>query len=317
MIDPSHTIELYEQAIRDLNEGRYAQALWGARELKRRRYSGCFEVAGRVFVELRKLNKAIRVLHAGVSVAPSVGMLWHWLGTAYSDNGEYDLARTAFCKALESNSTLPAIELYNLAVVEERAGDITAAIEWLSQVESDEDSLPAIYVAELQARLFIACGRFTDAHEILENAIEESGAVEDEQLLARMEFHYAEVSEGQGDRAEALDRISSLLERDFWTVQNLRAYHRLSDHEQQQLCRWKLLVRCEDDGLPGYESMVGFAVNAIDIPSAVKMLEETLKLFRSEIRMLALEESEPIADVVDYPGVHQRTTAWHQFPKGT
>jgi tetratricopeptide (TPR) repeat protein len=186
--DERSTDQLSDDGFAALTDERHDDALAIAAELRRRRFSACFELEARTRWEMGEREAAIAVLEDGVAKAAAAPPLWHWLGCYRSDFGRYEAALEAFEREGEFEVTSVSTNTYNVAIVYERMERPADGLEVLARLESPGDEGPsAEHFDELRARLLFDVGRFNECVETATRVIDALAA------------HAAEVDESDMD----------------------------------------------------------------------------------------------------------------------
>ena len=80
---------LADKGFEYVNSSDYEHALIIAAQLKKSRYTACFEIAALAHAGMEQKEKAVAVLEEGTSVAPDLWINWELLGNYLSDLGRY------------------------------------------------------------------------------------------------------------------------------------------------------------------------------------------------------------------------------------
>ena len=115
---------------------RYFEALRIGNRLVGLDHSSGYEILALAYAGLKQPDEAISTLEEGVSVAPSVWLLWQLLGNQYSDKGRYADAQRCFAEALACHRIDRSCVNFNSAIAFARAGQHDEALAALDQVSS-------------------------------------------------------------------------------------------------------------------------------------------------------------------------------------
>jgi len=191
--------KLYEDSLKLLEQGRFAEARELGHRLLKQRFSGAFEVLARAFHGEGQLAVALQVLESGVKEA-SVWPLWLLFGNYRSESGDLEGALEAY----EQARACPGAErdqiLFNEALMRLRFGNREKALELFWQVYADSKD-QKLRVVALTHRLttLVELDRVTEAlMELGEAYLHESDNAE---LLSKLAFQLLE----KGDRNNALN----------------------------------------------------------------------------------------------------------------
>jgi tetratricopeptide (TPR) repeat protein len=184
---------LYEEAMRKLDDDAYEEAIALGDCLERLGFSGAFEVIALARAGQDDLEGAVATLRRGVSVAPSVWLLWQMLGNYLSDLERADEALEAYARALGCPGADRASVHYNRALALSRAGRHADALAACDEVV---DGPCAQRAAFLRARTLNWLGRHEEAFHA------------GEALLARLEEGG---DDGSNDRENALGECALAL----------------------------------------------------------------------------------------------------------
>lgn len=128
---------LIDEAWKHLNGKSPDDAVSIGQQLVERGHSSGYEILGRAYRQLGELDKAIDIVQEGVSVAPSVWLLWNLLGNCYSDSGAYERAHSCFQEALKCTQVDVSVVMLNQAIACFREGDLNRAAKRLEVVQGD------------------------------------------------------------------------------------------------------------------------------------------------------------------------------------
>jgi tetratricopeptide (TPR) repeat protein len=174
-VDPTleRSLETWKQAVADDPADALARANLGA-----------------TYLDMGRLDDAIRELKAAVDIAPDSFAYTYKLGFAYRQNGDYDLALSMFT---HSADVTPEGEkytaLYEAAATARMAGDNEAAKEYARQSIADNDTI-------------------WNSHVMLGELYEEEGNLEE----AKKEYEAAaRFNPYNEELQQALDRVSEQL----------------------------------------------------------------------------------------------------------
>lgn len=264
---------LYSEARDLIDAGRFEAALVFARKLRKISYSGAFEIEGLAYAGLDRHEDAVRVLREGLLHAPDVWLNWHLLGNCLSELGRYDEALAAFDRA----AACPDVDLsyvnLNRAIVGNRRGDYSRALDWLSEVYGEDTRNP-----EIAARLSAlrGLGRDDEALDLGERALREwtdTGRENDQKAIAAIAVNVAGIRRQRGDpplaiRAFALRYWRATREPDLlWLIRDVMP-------QSSPAARYfRLIVHAED--LPGVSG--GFYVS---IDAVADSVEDAMRLAR-------------------------------------
>jgi hypothetical protein len=127
---------------------RVAEANWDgalvvAERLRGLAHSGAFEIAALAHAGRGDVERAVRVLEAGVERAPTVWLNWQLLGNYRSDLGRFAEAGAAYERALACPDAWWASIRLNQAILAVRTGDPAAALMLAGDVSDSALALPA------------------------------------------------------------------------------------------------------------------------------------------------------------------------------
>lgn len=301
------TLRLFDDGVAAVNERRYAEALWIARELKRRRFSGAFEIAARAFLAIKKPHRARTWLETGVNHAPQAPALWNWYGTILSDAGEYDAAFSAFGRAMKLDESRREIELANLAVVEERRGRFVEALALLDQIDASQCIEPSdVEFAEFRARLHIANGDYDEADRILQQSVLEPAFVENNDALrARLLICRARVAQARSEDAKALALAREAVARDAMNANAHGLLRQMTQSTKLECRAWRLLVVGTSDRVPDTDGyFVSFDVAAVTEQEALAFIRVIESAAGYQVDQI--KESTDLGAILDFPGVLAR-----------
>ena len=138
----------------------YPEVLEVARELRRARYSGAYELAALALAATGKLDKAIVALERGVEGSPGAWGLWELLGNLRSDADRFEGAADAYERALSCvNVDVDSIRL-NQAILAQRRGNFSQALDLVELCSPREQRLQR---TSLKASVLLNLGRPKDA----------------------------------------------------------------------------------------------------------------------------------------------------------
>jgi tetratricopeptide (TPR) repeat protein len=154
---------LAEKGFQLLRDGEYDAALAVAKQLRKARFTAAFEVAALAHAGKRDLPAAIAILEEGVRSAPSVWVNWQLLGNYRSDLKRYDDAAVAYEAALRCPNVDASYVHLNLAILAERRGRHSDALEWAGRVT---DAHLALHAVPVRVRALSALGRYAQADRL-------------------------------------------------------------------------------------------------------------------------------------------------------
>ncbi|HVI34322.1 tetratricopeptide repeat protein [Phenylobacterium sp.] len=105
-----------------VEQGKTAEALAAAEELRSIRYSGAFEIEAQALAREGSKEEAIAVLRKGLEAAPTSWLNGNLLGNYLSDLGRYEEAFAAYEQALREPSADRVLIEANYALALLRAG---------------------------------------------------------------------------------------------------------------------------------------------------------------------------------------------------
>jgi tetratricopeptide (TPR) repeat protein len=162
-------LEARAYAALDAGEHDAAEALGG--RLLELGWSGGFEVLGLAASGRGDHARACAILRDGVQAVPASAALWHLLGVACSDAGDYEAALEAFERALSSEGANLVAVRFNRAIAHERARVYDRALEDLEPILSLPRPPPfAEEALALAAECLARIGRAEDARVMVQAA---------------------------------------------------------------------------------------------------------------------------------------------------
>jgi tetratricopeptide (TPR) repeat protein len=196
-----------------LNDGAHDRALAIADQLRSHRHTSGFEIGARALREMGRLDEAVELLREGVTKAPGLAVLWHYLGCYESDRGHFHLAIEALQRAKQCPDADLALELYNIAVVQERMDDAAGALKTAYEAEGVANvGLPLHVLKELQSRLLLQTREFARALSAADEGLElyhghvgDDPEAEDGAAYSRLLARRASALLELGRRQEALE----------------------------------------------------------------------------------------------------------------
>lgn len=144
-----------------MEEGEFDRALFFARQLHKRSYTGAFEVEARALAGQGDTAAAIRILEDAAAQFPPVYILWSYLGEFLSNTGRYDEASWAF-ESFARNGGDNGVARFNLAVVAYRKGDYEACLDLLIGAAEPHEGAPE----RTRGLAYIEMGRPEEAMKI-------------------------------------------------------------------------------------------------------------------------------------------------------
>lgn len=300
--------DLIQSAYEALRNRECERALDLSDELLSRRHSSGFEVKARALWSLERCDEAIACLREGIERAPSVSILWHFLGCFLSDLGSFEEAVPALQRAVNLSDVHRSNEMLNLAIVLRRKGDLEESLRVLrTAVLSDSENPTLVQFYELEAGLLMEMERFAEGLDVVEKAFEQfekdglsedldtliGGTVQAGELLSQLYVLAgvgvletggpAEEVEGLALQSIALDQCS------LCGMELLRRAKPRTDADAKQ---WSVMVRGQGT-LPDTDEVLGFfvMVNSVAI-TAQQAFEDALILFPPELRdRLTIQEA--------------------------
>jgi tetratricopeptide (TPR) repeat protein len=240
------------------------------------------------------------VLERGVAVAPSLGILWHWLATCQSDLADYDAAAASFRRSLELGDVHRSIELFNLALVEQRRGRYDAALHWLDQMAAEDDLGPSPAERfQLRALLHFRAGRPAEAARFLKEA-ERAPGHDEPQVVKSIASLLAELALAAGKRRTARRMAKAALRIDQRDRAALDVLRRSRARASPRARLWRILVcgrATVDDEHQRF--FINYDVVADDAAEAFAYAREVERFVGH--RRLGLEESRVLPAAVDGP----------------
>jgi tetratricopeptide (TPR) repeat protein len=316
--DERSTNQLSDDGFAALHDERYDEVLTIATELRKRRFSACFELEARARWEMGEREAAIAVLEEGVAKAAAAPPLWHWLGCYRSDIGRYEAALEAFEREAEFEVTSVSTNTYNVAIVYERMDRPADGIEVLARLESPGDEGPtAEHFDELRARLLFDLGRFDECVEtatrVIDTLAAHAAAEVDESdvdylLLSRAYAARAMAHLRLGDAAAATEDAEQSIaaagggaQTPQWAMQALRE----AAGEKSPTAKWFDLILtvhfpAPQDGSIGFVVRMGIVADHVD--EAVRLARPFLPPETGESRpRVEVQSAEPAID--EFKGV--------------
>lgn len=159
--------QLIEEAERALAELDFRKARRVAAQLLRMRHTAGFEYEARALWEMGDAEGAINTLQQGLQVAPTLWILWEYLGHYLSDLARYPEAIDAFRQGLACEGAPRDSFLLNLAIVYQRMGDDDTALQMLEQALAALQAVPRAYLECSRAYSLIRLQRYTEAERAL------------------------------------------------------------------------------------------------------------------------------------------------------
>lgn len=284
-----------------------------------------YELKARAMWGMDEQGEAVELLEEAVAVEPDADTLWHWLGTFRSEIGRYDLAADAFEQAAACTDAVVSLELYNLAVVRQRQGSHTEAMEVLDRDACQGAEVPpAEYWHELRASALLGLGLWEETCEAADAGmavIEAYGESEEppadpdalHDLAGRMLFHKAQALLGAGKRDGREDEVKAearALAVEAWRScpprgEPLGFIRRLDDLKTDTSAEWQLTVRCAPGERGREEGVEGYYLTAWAVADTV---EEAVEFVR------AMEP--PFVGTVESLERHERLRDAPGEPKG-
>lgn len=227
---------LFEQGLAFVDEGRLEEAQHIATRLQEMYFTGCFELRARAWEAAGETERALQALEEGVQLAPGNWMVWQVFANFLSDNGDYERAEKAYRQALELPEVDTTEVTYNLALMQMRAGEVSAARRLLGHIETDELSVQR---RSLELSLLNEAQRYEEATELAQSWLEHRDAPEDEEgLVAQSQLHaelaYAAFHTGERDlsaeQARAAIGIDKTNPRAMWVIRELAGTRTGSSH---------------------------------------------------------------------------------------
>lgn len=165
--------ELFDQGLEALREGASREARRFGHALLKRGQSNGYILLGRAAHYEGNLAEAFRWLHRGIEASPDDWKMWHTLGLAESDNGNFPAALEALDRARAMpGAATPYIDC-NRAEVLTRMGAFDAALALLDFIEDPQyESLGQAFrisILRRAGRLFEAAELFRATYEAMED----------------------------------------------------------------------------------------------------------------------------------------------------
>lgn len=132
---------LFERGMRALKRGNLRRVEHIGDRLWKMRYSGSFELLGRMLICQEENEHAADLLAQGVDRFPKLEILWSLLGEARSNSKDYDGAEFAFSRLLDSEHFGGSARV-NLAIVSGRRGRPEEGLAFLDQVPKHSEAWP-------------------------------------------------------------------------------------------------------------------------------------------------------------------------------
>jgi tetratricopeptide (TPR) repeat protein len=321
--DQERADRLMSEAFEALEMGEPKSALKIAKELKRMRYSGCFEIQALAYADLGKRTKAIKVLRDGTERCPDVWLLWQLLGNNLSDEDRFEEAFEAYEKGLNADQADLASLSANYAIALIRSGEMVRARERIRPFleapgfHEIEGSLRArILAVELEAlRKSGDCDAAVACFEGIGNACfgDHAGA---ELSMCWSEYAHSLLELGRRDEAEkAAIRAAwfdSWNETALWLLREVR--RKPTDTETNQ---YRLVVEgdwCEstdhaNDKLKGF-----FASYSVCADNEEEALSFVAELQPDQVRNLRISKADLETKTTEPKGVHS-TGDHNLYPK--
>lgn len=195
---------LFDQAMEDVEQGRFEPALEKARKLRKGRFSGAFEVEARVYLAKKQPERALESLR---EAPEQVFILQLMLATTLSDLGQYPEAFEVYARARKCPQADATALDYNEAVTLMLSGRIQEALR-LCPAATGELAIPCL---ALRATLLSQTGDHAGAAALAGSALEceppEQEAAAFWQALAAAAWH---LRRAKGEAMEAAERALCL-----------------------------------------------------------------------------------------------------------
>jgi tetratricopeptide (TPR) repeat protein len=211
-----------QQAFQALGDGELEEAEKLAAQLKRIRYSACFEIQALVELQRDNPEAAIEVLREGVQSAPTVWRLWQLLGNTLSDLRDYDEAMTCYETALQleiGEEDLASLE-FNRATLLSRQERSREALEIVRRLQL-MDETPAHLQWRIHALSLSTLSDLGRSEEVLEEAQELRAILEAVDWEDDEFSHYDSLTTAWTQGGCALLRDEKSLEAREWATRAL------------------------------------------------------------------------------------------------
>jgi tetratricopeptide (TPR) repeat protein len=208
-----------------MNAGKFEQALMELEAIEARGDEGSGQIVNKsiCLVALGEHPKAVRTLLSGIITFPEEHSLTLVLADIYLSLGQPRLAKAVLRDARERGARDEVISV-PLAICLGKKGDYEEALVELERAERDGASLTD--VGYNKSLIFLKEGRASEAKELLEAVLEQSG----EHLAALREHARALVMTSEGEHDERLDlAISQVNQVLLIRTKDWRAYEVLGD----------------------------------------------------------------------------------------
>ncbi len=171
VMSQDRTEQLVDQGFAAIDSGEYPRAVDIGRQLHALRDRRCFEIMGRAYWLMNRVEDAVVVLEAGVGAAPDLYILWEYLGCCYLDLNRYSEARAALQRGLQCPDASTSVAFYNVALAYKREGQPEMAMQTLQQIIEAECFIPVPVMAHLRAGILNDLQRFDEAYGVAAAAI--------------------------------------------------------------------------------------------------------------------------------------------------
>ena len=313
--------DLQEVGFAALESGDLKAALRAGARLKELRHSSAFELIALAHAAGGDLDEAIAALDEGVSVAPSVWVLWQLLGNYRSDQRDFERAAEAYSRALECPGANPESVHYNRATALSRNEEFQEALDTLDLIQGDvEDERLRWMVVRVRMDVLNGLGRHGEAAGVgLASLSSLDSEVEPETAAGILAELGRGVWQGENDRdravAYALDavRLHKDNDRAKWLLRELTG--RVStDGRHYRLLLHGDWMEADRNG----EELSFFTTYHVVAESEGQAFEYAAAFEPREVLgSLTVEEAEVVAEVTDAPTGVYGTTGYSFYVRGS